>query len=307
MSIFDVIFSSSVFAATLRMAVPLMYVSLGGLLTKQAGIENIGLEGLMLIGCFAGFVANYYTSSWLIGILIAMIFTILFALLFGLFVVSLHAHEIVAGVAINVLGSGLTTYLMRSIFGVKGSYTDPRVVAIPNVEISVIKDIPIIGDVLSGQSVLFWISILVTILVSYLLYHRRFGYYIRAAGENHRSLSSAGINVSKVQYLTLVLHGALIGIGGVYLSTGYLTQYVENMSAGRGYIAMAAIAFGRAKPKMVFGSVLLFAFVQALSNRLQIVGIPSYFTDMIPYAITVIVLAITSYRTFRKEKGVSCD
>ncbi len=300
--VFSVLFSAATFAATLRMAVPLLYVSLGGLLTKQAGIENIGLEGMMLIGCFSGFVANYYTSSWVLGIVFAMIFTVICALLFGIFVVTLHAHEIVAGVAINVLGSGLTTYLMRSIFGVKGSFTDPRLVGIPNIEIPVVKDIPVLGTIFSGQSILFWIAILVTVLVAYLLYSTRFGYYVRAAGENHKSLASAGVNVARVRYLTLVLHGALIGIGGVYLSTGYLTQYVEDMSAGRGYIAMAAIAFGMAKPGPVFGSVLLFAFVQAISSRLQVFGIPSYFTDMIPYAITVLVLAVTSYRVYRKER-----
>lgn len=293
---------AATFAATLRMAVPLLYVSLGGLLAKQAGIEDIGLEGLMLIGCFSGFVANYYTSNWAVGLLVAVFFTILFSLVFGLFVVTLHAHEIVAGVAINVLGSGLTTYLMRSIFGVKGSFTDPRIAGIPNVKISLLQDIPVLGTILSGQSVLLWTALLITALIGYLLYRTRFGYYIRAAGENERSLNSAGISVSKIRYLVLALHGALIGIGGVYLSTGYLTQYVEDMSAGRGYIAMAAIAFGTAVPGKVFWAVLLFAFVQSLSNRLQVFGIPSYFTDMIPYAITVAVLAITSYRVYQKER-----
>ena len=302
MSALQILLGAATFAATLRMAVPLLYVSLGGLLTKQAGIENIGLEGLMLVGCFSGFVANYYTSSWVAGLLAAMVFTILCALIFGLFVVTFHAHEIVAGVAINVLGSGLTTYLMRSIFGVKGSFTDPRVVGIPNVEIHLLRDIPAAGTIFSGQSVLFWVALAATLLVGYLLYRTRFGYYVRAAGENDKSLAAAGVRVSRIRYLTLVLHGALIGIGGAYLSTGYLTQYVEDMSAGRGYIAMAAIAFGMAEPKKVFGSVLLFAFVQAISNRLQGFGVSSYFTDMIPYAITVIVLAITSYRVFRKER-----
>ena len=302
MNVFTVLFSAATFAATLRMAVPLLYVSLGGLLTKQAGIENIGLEGLMLIGCFSGFVINYYTSNWILGLVASMIITTICALLFGLFVVTFHAHEIVAGVAINVLGSGLTTYLMRSIFGVKGSFTGPSVVGIPNIDIPFLQQIPALGEIISGQSILLWISILATLLIAYMLHRTRFGYYVRAAGENHRSLASAGVNVSRVRYLTLVLHGALIGIGGAYLSTGYLTQYVEDMSAGRGYIAMAAIAFGMAKPGPVFCAVLLFAFVQAISGRLQVLGMPSYFTDMIPYAITVIVLAVTSYRTFRKER-----
>jgi simple sugar transport system permease protein len=300
--VLGVLFSAATFASTLRMAVPLLYVSLGGLLAKQAGIENIGLEGMMLIGCFSGFVADYYTGSWLMGLAAACFFTVLISLLFGLFVVNFKSHEIVAGVAVNVLGSALTTYLLRSFFGVKGSFSDPRVVGIPNLDIGIFQNIPYIGQILNGQSVLFWISLPCVALIGYLLYRTRFGYYIRAAGKNAKSLDSAGVNVSLVRYLMLVLHGALIGIGGAYLSIGYLTQYVEDMTAGRGYIAMAAIAFGMAVPKKVLWAVLLFAFVQSFSTRLQTFGLPSYYTNMIPYAITIIVLAVTSYKASRREK-----
>lgn len=301
MDILDVLLTPSAFAATLRMAIPLLLVSLGGLLTKQAGIENIGLEGLMLVGCFSGFTINYYTSSWMMGLMGAMVCTILCALLFGVFVISLRAHEIVAGVALNVLGTGLTTYLLRAIFGVKGSFTDPRVMSIPEVRLEFLKEVPWLYDIVSGQSILLYISIIILILLQYMLYSTCFGYYIRASGENERALASAGVSVARVRYITLLLHGALCGLGGAFLSTGYLTQYVEKMSAGRGYIAMAAIAFGMAMPKRVLGSVLLFAFVQSLSNRLQICGYPSYFTDMIPYFITVVVLAATSYRSGKKR------
>lgn len=301
MDILDVWITPSTFAATLRMAIPLLLVSLGGLLTKQAGIENIGLEGLMLVGCFSGFTINYYTSSWMMGLMGAMVCTILCALLFGVFVISLRAHEIVAGVALNVLGTGLTTYLLRAIFGVKGSFTDPQVMSIPEVRLEFLKEVPWLYDIVSGQSILLYISIIILILLQYMLYSTCFGYYIRASGENERALASAGVSVARVRYITLLLHGALCGLGGAFLSTGYLTQYVEKMSAGRGYIAMAAIAFGMAMPKRVLGSVLLFAFVQSLSNRLQICGYPSYFTDMIPYFITVVVLAATSYRSGKKR------
>ena len=213
----------------------------------------------------------------------------------------MRAHEIVAGVALNVLGTGLTTYLLRAIFGVKGSFTDPRVMSIPEVKLEFLKEVPWLYNIVSGQSILLYISIIILILLQYMLYSTRFGYYIRASGENERALASAGVSVARIRYITLLLHGALCGLGGAFLSTGYLTQYVEKMSAGRGYIAMAAIAFGMAMPKRVLGSVLLFAFVQSLSNRLQICGYPSYFTDMIPYFITVVVLAATSYQSEKKR------
>lgn len=302
MNVFQILFSGSTFGATLRMAVPLLYTALGGALAKMAGIEDIGLEGLMLIGCFSGFAANYLTSSWVIGILAAVLFTVLFSMLFGLFVVTIHANEIVTGVALNVMGTGLTTYVMRVMFGVKGSFTDPRVRQIPDVDLGAVKKIPFIGDIIGEQSILFWLSLAVVLLLIYLIYHTRLGSYIQACGANAKALASAGVNVSRVRYVTLLIHGVLIGIGGVYLSTGYLTQYVEDMSAGRGFIAMAAYAFGFALPGRTFWAVMLFAFVQALSSRLQLMNVPSYFSDMIPYIITIIVLVITSYRSLRREK-----
>ncbi|MDR1193044.1 MAG: ABC transporter permease [Peptococcaceae bacterium] len=301
-SFLQTLFGPEVFAAALRVMIPLLLAALGGLLTKQAGIENIGLEGLMLIGCFSGFVVNYYTSNWIAGLIGGAVFTTLAALLFGVFVISLRAHEIVAGVAVNMLGLGVTTYLLRAIFGVKGSFTDPRIRGIPTLELGFLENVPVVGVIFSRQSIMVWIGLALVIAIHFLLYHARFGYYIRAAGENPQALSTSGISLPRTRYITVLIHGVLCGLGGAYLSTGYLTQYVENMSAGRGFIAMAAIAFGGAKPMRVFFSAILFAFVESLSNRLQLVEVPSYFALMIPYVVTVIVLAVTSWREKQKSK-----
>ncbi len=302
MPFLQTLFGPEVFAAALRVMVPLLLVSLGGLLTKQAGIENIGLEGLMLIGCFSGFVVNYYTSSWIAGLIGGVVFTTLTALLFGVFVISLRAHEIVTGVAINMLGLGVTTYLLRAIFGVKGAFTDPRVQGIPTLDIGFLKEIPVIGTIFHKQSIMVWIGLALVFAVHFMLYHTRFGYYIRAAGENPQALATSGVSLLRTLYMTVLIHGVLCGLGGAYLSTGYLTQYVENMSAGRGFIAMAAIAFGGAKPLRVFFSAILFAFVESLSSRLQLVQVPSYFALMVPYVVTIVVLAVTSWREKQKSK-----
>lgn len=296
MGALEILFSAEMIASTLRMMIPLLFVSLGGLLTKQAGIENIGLEGVMLIGCFGGFVSNYYTESWVGGLVGGMFCSIVVSLLFGLFVVNLRAHEIVAGIAINTLGAGLTTYLLRIMFGVKGAFSDPRVVTLPTVRLAFLESNKALNTMLNNQSILLWIVILAVFFVSFLLYKTRFGYYVRASGANMEALATTGVSVTRVRYLALVLHGVFCGIGGTYLSTGYLTMYVENMTAGRGFIAIAAIAFGAAVPSRVTFAVLLFAFVESLSNRLQSINVPSYFALMIPYIVTVVVLAITSYR-----------
>lgn len=307
MSELHIIFSPEVLSTTLRMMAPLLLVALGGAMTKQAGIENIGLEGLMLIGCFSGFAVNYYTQSWLWGLVGGMFFTMLASLLFGFFVISLRAHEIVAGVAINSLGLGLTTYMLRTMFGVKGSFMDPRVQTIPNFHIGFLDHIPLLNKIVNNQSIIIWIAIIMVLLMHVFFYHTRFGYYMRASGRNEEALATSGVNVIKVRYITVLLHGLLCGLGGAYLSTGYLTQYVENMSAGRGFIAMAAIAFGAAIPLRILGATLLFAFVESIASRLQSVNVPSYFALMIPYVVTIIVLAVTSYRAAHRKKGADMN
>ena len=177
-------------------------------------------------------------------------------------------------------------------------------VSIPTVNIPILEKSGVLNTILNNQSILFWLMILCAVFVAFLLHRTRFGYYIRACGQNPQALAAAGVDVTRVRYLMLLLHGALCGLGGAYLSIGYLTQYVENMSAGRGFIAMAAIAFGGAEPGKVVFSVLLFAFVESLANRFQSINVPSYFALMIPYVVTVIVLVATSYREMVRKKAM---
>ncbi|MFA5577652.1 MAG: ABC transporter permease [Tissierellaceae bacterium] len=303
MSSFSIIFSPEILAATLRSMPPLLLAGLAGILTKRAGIENIGLEGLMLIGCFSGYTVNYLTESWILGILGGMIATTLIALLFGFFVIVLRSNEIIAGVAINSLGAGLSTYLLRMMFGVKGSFYDPRVQAIPRASFNALKGIPLLNTILNNQSIIVWISIALALLVNLLLFYTRLGTYVRAAGEDEEALATSGINVKKIRFITIIFHGILCGLGGAYLSTGYLTQFIENMSAGRGFIAMAAIAFSGAHPLRILGATGLFAFVESIAYRLQSINVPSYFALMTPYVVTVITLAITSYKGLKDKKG----
>lgn len=303
MSDLSVFFTPEVLSTTLRMLVPVLLVSLGGALTNKAGIENIGLEGLMLFGCFGAFAADYYTGSWIWGIVGGMALTLAVSMIFGLFVITLKANEIVAGVAINLLGAGLTTYLLRSIFGVSGSFSDERVQAIPSLHLPFLDGVPILDKVLNNKCILIWVALLLVAAVHIMVYHTKFGYYMRAAGANEEALKTAGVNVVSIRYKTVFVHGLLCGLGGAYLSIGYLVRFAENMSSGRGFLAMAAIAFGSADPLRVFGASVLFAFVESISNRMQLIKIPSYFTDMIPYIITIIALSIMSYRAMHRRKG----
>ncbi|MDN5343908.1 MAG: ral nucleoside transport system permease protein [Clostridia bacterium] len=304
MPIVEVIFSIEVLVAGIRMTTPLLLASLGGLLASQCGVFNIGLEGLMLVGSFSAIVFDYLFNSWVLGVLGGILFSSLLALVFAFFVVDLRADEIVAGVAINVLGLGATTYLLRTLFGVKGAFSSPRIQGIPVLNIPGIDRLPVIGALLSGDSVLVYFSWLLVVALAIFLYRTPLGLYIRAAGQNKEALAAAGISVRRVRYISLVLNGALCGLGGAYLSIGYLSQFVENMTAGRGFIAIAAVVFGEGDPFRVFIASLLFGLVDSLSIRFQSLNIPSYFALMLPYIITTIVLAMTTYRKMKGKRRV---
>ena len=296
-----VFFSWDVLSATLRVMAPILLVAMGALISNQAGIINIGLEGLMLIGAFAGFLFNHLFGSCLLGLVGAMVATSAFALIFGVFVIKFKANALVAGVAINLLGAGLTVYLMSIIFGVKGFITSDNLQPIPKVDFPFIQNDSILGKVFDNQSLIIWIALLLVFAMHILLNYTRFGYHVRGAGQNPGALSTCGINVDRLGFQTLIIQGMLIGLGGAYLSTGYLEQFVQNMTSGRGYIALAAVTFGANMPIGVFGATMLFAFIETLSTRLQSIGFPSYFAQMMPYVITILVLAITAYRKLRKR------
>lgn len=295
-----VFFSWEVLTATMRVMAPILLVGLGALIANQAGVVNIGLEGLMLIGCFAGFSFNQLFASFLMGMLGAMVCTMACAMLFGVFVIKLKANQLVAGVAMNLLGDGLTVYLMSTIYGVKGFITSERLQPIPTVNFSLLRDDSALGRVIDNQSLMVWLALAMVLVMFVLLNYTRFGYHVRAAGQNADALGACGVNVERVRFVSLMLHGMLIGLGGCYLSTGYLSQFVQNMTSGRGYIALAAVTFGGNMPLGVCGATALFALIETLSTRLQSVGFPSYFSQMMPYVVTIVVLAITAYRKLRK-------
>lgn len=283
-------------------ATPILLAGLGGALTYYAGVFNIAMEGMMLIGAFCAVLGSYFFSSWELGIISGIAGASLISLIFILFAVYLKTDEFLTGIALNLFASGASTYFLREIFSVKGSFSNPGIEAIPRITIPLLKNIPFLGNILSGQNMMIYLSILITALVFYLIFQSKYGLRLRAAGFNAACLTASGVSTKRVRVISLLLCGLLCGLSGAFLSLGYVRLFSENMSAGRGWISLAAIIFVQGHPWGIAFVSLLFGFTDGLGLLLQQYDIPSQFTAMLPYAATIIALFFYSRR---RKKSIS--
>jgi simple sugar transport system permease protein len=281
--------TGSILQSTVRNATPLVFAALGGLFSERSGVVNIGLEGLMLISAFAGVVGAYFTGSALLGLLTALAAGLLFALIHALMCITFEADQIISGTAINLLALSGTGFLMVVIFGSGG--TSPRVNGFGSVAVPLLSDIPVIGAALFDQSLLVYLMYILIPVVYFVIFRTTFGLRLRATGEVPEAVDTAGVNVQRMRYYGVALSGILAACGGVYLSMGLLTAFTENMTAGRGFIALAALIFGRWNPIGAAGAALLFGFAQAITFRVNEQVVPIEFIDMLPYVLTIIALA----------------
>jgi simple sugar transport system permease protein len=282
-------------------ATPILLAALGGTFTFYAGVFNIAMEGMMLTGAFFAVLGSYYFDSWLMGLVCAIIGSLLMALIFILFAVTLKTDEFVTGIALNLFALGSTTYMMRQIFNVKGAFSNPGSVPIPRIHIPVLAKIPILGNILSGQNLIIYITVFVVILSAFIIFKTRFGLRLRAAGYNAPSLDSSGVSSAKIRIWSLIICGVLCGLAGAFLSLGYVTLFSENMSAGRGWISLAAVILVNGNPWGIALISLLFGFTDGLGLLLQ-QYMPSQFTSMVPYVATLIALYFYSIQA-RKRKA----
>ncbi|MEA4901565.1 ABC transporter permease [Desulfitobacterium sp.] len=275
-------------AATIAMATPIALPALGGTFSERSGVVNIAMEGIMLIGAFFGVLFSYLSNNPWIGLLGALVMGSLISLLFAWFTVNIGADQVIVGMGINIFAAGLTAFLLNTIFGYGG--TPRETPALPNISLPVIKDIPFIGPIIGEQNSVVYMMLILVIVSHYFLFHTNLGLRIRAVGENPQAADTAGINVWRMRYLGVILGGMLSSLGGVYLSLGLLNSFEVNMSSGRGYIALAAMIFGKWTPFGSLGAALLFGFAMALSMVLQGTGISANIIQMLPYALTILAL-----------------
>ena len=284
------IISVGLFAAALRMTTPIAFASLGGIFSERVGIINIGLEGMMLTSAFTGVAASYFSGNPWLGVLAAVLAGGLLGLLHALLTVKLIGDQIVSGTGINIFALGFTAYMSQVIWGSRGA--SESVQGLKVVSIPLLKDIPIIGDIIGAHTPLVYLMLIIMVLSYIVLFKTPIGLRIRAVGEHPAAADTAGINVFKTKYLCVMVSGMLAGLGGAFLSLGHLNLFAWGMTGGRGFIAMAAMIFGKWMPFGAFGASFLFGFADALQMRLQALGLlPPQIILTIPYILTVAVLA----------------
>jgi general nucleoside transport system permease protein len=287
----DDIFNSfgTLLASTIRNATPLIFAALGGMFSERSGVVNIGLEGLMLISAFAGVVGAFLSGSALVGLGFGLAAGLVFALIHALMCITFEADQIISGTAINLLALGGTGFLMVLIFGSGG--TSPRVSGFKEVAIPLLSDIPLIGPALFIQSLLVYLMYLLIPITWFVVFRTPFGLRLRATGEVPEAVDTAGVSVARMRYYGVALSGLLAACGGVYLSMGILSAFTENMTTGRGFIALAALIFGRWNPIGAAGAALLFGLGLAVTFQAPQDVIPLEFIQMLPYVLTIVALA----------------
>ncbi|MAZ85589.1 MAG: ABC transporter permease [Hoeflea sp.] len=296
MEVLETIFNVSLIAAMLRTTTPILLVALGGTFTTKAGIFNIGLEGQMLLGAFFAVLGSIWTQSAWGGVAIGVFAAMCVALTFSIFVVTLRANEVVVGLALNILAGGLTITLTKAIFGTRGSIVSGDIVGLPRLHIPVIEDLGSLGKALGSFTPLIYVAFILVFVVWVIIYRTRLGLYIRVAGEKPAAAESLGIPTALMQHIASLLCGALAGLAGAHLSLGYITMFAENMSSGRGFMAVAVLIFSAGDPVKVLFGCLLFGFADALSLRLQTFGLSSYLVLTVPYLVTLGALFLLTYR-----------
>ncbi|CAN5743842.1 ABC transporter permease [soil metagenome] len=279
-----------ILSSTIRNATPLVFAAMGGMFSERSGVVNIALEGLMLISAFAGVVGAFLSGSAWIGLGFALAAGLSFALIHALMCVTFEADQIISGTAINLLALGGTGFLMVEVFGQGG--TSPRVPRFDSLGIPLLQDIPLIGPALFNQSLLVYLMYVLVPITFFIVFRTPFGLRLRATGEVPEAVDTAGVSVARMRYYGVGLSGLLAALGGAYLSMGLLSAFTEGMTNGRGFIALAALIFGRWNPIGAAGAALLFGFAQAITFRAggQEV-IPIEFLQMLPYILTIVVLA----------------
>jgi len=284
----SVVVWGALLAATLRYATPLAFGALGGLFSERSGVINIALEGMMLAGAFFGAWGADITDSWVGGIIIALIAGGVFGLIHVVFAVNLNADQIVSGTAINLLAVGITGYLYIDIYGNQG--TPDNLPAVPDVHLP-IGSVPLLGDVFGQLNLLVWVALALVLVTWVVVFRTPAGLRLRSAGENPLAAETAGLSVVRTRYAAVMTSGALAALGGAFLSIGFVHSFTQNMVAGRGFIALAALIFGRWRPGAAFAGTLLFGFGSALAQRLPTFSQSgAVLFQALPYVLTLIAV-----------------
>jgi len=297
----DAFLSWTMLETGIRFATPILLAALGGYLCQRAGVFNIGLEGTMLSGAFAAVAASFAANSWAVGILGGLLGGVFAAGIFALFVVTLRTDEIVTGLTVNILALGITTYLLRAVFGVQGRFASDEIVMVPSLDLP-LDWIPGIGHFLSSASILVYVAVLAAVAIHVFMRFLPGGVRLQAVGEAPAALVASGLPVAASKWWAILASGGLCGLAGAYLTIGELGQYVDNVTAGRGYIAIAAFVFGGSGVSGVVLAAFLFGLVDSLAIRTQGLGLPSNLAFTLPYIAAIAAITMVGLRQRRPSR-----
>lgn len=298
------ILSPSFGFAILRVMTPILFASIGVAFSALAGSINISLEGTMLISAFFGVIVSAFTESLLLGFLAGILSGIGLASILSYFHLKLKADIILAAIALNMFASGFTIFLLYIFAKDKGTSSSLRSLVFPSINIPILKNIPIIGEIFSGHNILTYLALISVLIFFIIIFKTPLGLRIRAVGQNPDAASSVGINVNKIKFYALLLSGIFGALGGLYLSMGYVSWFARDMTAGRGFIAIAASNLGAHLPLGVFLASILFGILNTIAIYLASLQVPSEFIQMIPYIATIVTLTIYSIQASRKKRKI---
>jgi general nucleoside transport system permease protein len=289
-------FNATFFDQAVLGITPILLAALAGTLSERVGLFNIALEGQMLVGAFAAVAGSHFGGSLQSGVLAAVAAGALFSGLLAVGSALLRGNDIVIGISLNLLAAGLTSFLLRTLFGVSGTFSDSAMQGLPRLTVPGVASLPLLGPALGQQNALVYLSWSLVVLIAVFLNRTPWGLRLRGIGERPAAAVALGANATAYRFFVTLIGGALCGLAGLQLSLGSLTLFSENMTAGRGWIAVAAVMLGRARPLAVAGACVLFGLSDALGLRLQGEGLPNQITDSAPYIVTLVALVIAGLR-----------
>ena len=292
-------FNATFFDQAVLGLTPILLAAMAGTLSERVGLFNIALEGQMLIGAFAAIAGSHFGGTLQAGVLAAVAAGTLFSGLLAVGSALLRGNDIVIGISLNLLAAGLTSFLLRTLFGVSGTFSDSAMTALPRIAMPGVASLPLVGQALGQQNALVYFSWILVVAITVFLNRTPWGLRLRGIGEQPAAAVALGVDATRYRFIVTLIGGALCGLAGLQLSLGSLTLFSENMTAGRGWIAVAAVMLGRARPLAVAGACVLFGLSDALGLRLQGEGLPNQITDSAPYLVTLAALVVAGLRRRR--------
>lgn len=305
MEFLDIFTNPSFWFAVIRATTPILLAALAALIASRCGITNMGLEGIMLFAALFAVIVSWLVNSALAGVIAAVVTGVGLSLFLAYFKLKMKADEIMTAIALNLLAEGATVFILFLITGNKGTSSAIASKTLPIVSIPLIRDIPFIGSIISGQSVLVYIALFSVFLVHIVLFKTPLGLRIRSVGGNEQAAESVGVSVNKTRYIAMAFSGIFVGLAGAFMSMSYMSIFTKGMTAGRGFIALASSNVGGRAPIGAMLASTLFGFFDALGNNLQRFAIPAELIFMIPYIATIIMYTIYTYRKLTRKRRIA--